>query len=111
MYNFDFLKGEELIEVFENAWVGQGNNEKNTTIALTNKRLLFLDYDKSDPRENLRVGRGVEYIRFKEVYYYIYLKDIKKVEIKDDVYNIIIQNNIIEIDDEGLYKLLIKEIK
>ena len=28
MYNFDFLKGEKLIEVFENAWVGQGNNEK-----------------------------------------------------------------------------------
>ena len=71
MYNFDFLKNEELIEIFEDVWIVQGKNEKCTTIALTNQRLLFLDYDKFDSRENLRVGRGVEYARFKEVYYSI----------------------------------------
>lgn len=48
MYNFDFLKNEELIEIFEDVWIVQGNNEKCTTIALTNQRLLFLDYDKYD---------------------------------------------------------------
>ena len=86
MYSFDFLKNEELIEIFEDVWIAQGKNEKCMTIALTNQRLLFLDYDKFDLREYLRVGRGVEYARFKEVYYSIDLKDIIKVSKNKDYY-------------------------
>ncbi len=111
MYNFDFLKGEELIEVFENIWVADGDNEKNTTVALTNKRLLFLDYDKTDPRETLRVGRGADYLRLKEVYYSINLNQIKKISKKDDYYLIDTDENNISIDNDSLFELLKKEIK
>ncbi len=41
MYDFNLINGEEVIKIFDNVWVKQGNNEKNTTIALTNQRLLF----------------------------------------------------------------------
>ncbi len=109
MYNFDFLKNEELIEIFEDVWIAQGKNEKCTTIALTNQRLLFLDYDKLDPRENLRIGRGVDYARFKEVYYSIDLKDIKKVSNKDGITIIILSDNSsIEIENDDIYKLIQK---
>ncbi len=109
MYNFDFLKNEELIEIFDDVWIAQGKNEKCTTIALTNQRLLFLDYDKLDPRENLRIGRGVDYARFKEVYYSIDLKDIKKVSNKDGITIIILSDNSsIEIENDDIYKLIQK---
>ena len=48
MYNFNFLDDEELIDVFDDTWVGQDENEKTTTIALTNQRLLFLDCDNEE---------------------------------------------------------------
>ena len=82
MYNLDFLKNEELIEIFDDVWIAQGKNEKCTTIALTNQRLLFLDYDKFDSRENLRVGRGVEYARFKEVYVFVLSDTVKFVMVE-----------------------------
>lgn len=113
MYDFDFQKNEELIEIFENAWIAQEENEKNTTIALTNQRLLFLDYNRFDPREDLRVGRGVDYIRYKEVYYSIKLDNIKNIICKNNIYTICFKDDskAINIDNEELYKLLDKEIK
>lgn len=71
MYNFGLIDGEKIIEVFDDVWICQGSNEKNTTIALTNKRLLFMDYDKYDSKEVLRIAQGLDYMRFKEVYYKI----------------------------------------
>ena len=38
------IKNEELIEVFDEVYIRQNDNEKITTIALTNKRLLFLGF-------------------------------------------------------------------
>ena len=112
MYNFNLMKNEELVEVFEDVWIAQGNNEKCTTIALTNQRLLFLDYDKFDSRENLRVGRGVEYARFKEVYYSINLKDIKKVSNKKKITIIALSDgNNLEIENENIFSLIKKEIE
>jgi len=111
MYNFNFLKKEELIEVFDDIWIVQGKNDKCTTIALTNQRLLFLDYDNLDPRENLRIGRGVDYARFKEVYYSINLDNIKNIDYKNNILKISFKDNItpIKIDNEELYKLLKEE--
>ncbi len=112
MYNFDFLKNEELIEIFEDVWIVQGKNEKCTAIALTNKRLLFLDYDKFDSRENLRVGRGVEYARFKEVYYFIDLKNIIKVSNKKGITIIDLSDGkYLEIENENIFSLIQKEIE
>ena len=112
MYNFNFLKNEELIDIFENVMITQEKNERYIDIALTNKRLLFLDYDRFDPRENLRVGQGVDYVRYKEVFYYIDLKRIKTIISNDEECTIIFNddNKAINFDDEKLYKLLKKEI-
>ena len=68
----------------------------------------FLDYDKNDPRENLRLGRGVEYLRYKEVYYSIELNSIKDIYIDKDVYVIDLGDNKILFDDEELFNLLDK---
>ena len=74
--------------------------------------MLFLDYDKYDSRENLRVGRGVEYARFKEVYYSIDLKDIKKVSNKKGITIIALSDeNNLEIENENIFSLMQKEIK
>lgn len=109
MYNFSLLKNEKVIDVFDDIWVSQNENEKMTTVALTNQRLLFLDYNNNDPRDNLRIGRGMEYIRYKEVYHSIMLQDIKDVT---DVYILNLKKGCdIKIDNKELCNLIKKQIK
>ncbi len=110
MYNFNFLENEELIEVFDDIWVGQGDNEKTTTIALTNQRLLFLDYDPEDIYDNLRIAEGIHYNRYKEIYYSIKLKDIQNID-KQETYTITLKNGTsFEIDNNDLFNLIDKEL-
>ena len=111
MYNFELLKDEETIEIFDDIYVRQGNNEKNTTIILTSQRLLFLDYLADDPNEILRIGRGVQYLRAKEVYYQAQLSDIEKI-ILDKLYKVTFNNGVsFDFENENLYNLLIKMTK
>lgn len=106
MYDFSLISGEEVLDIFDNVWVKQGNNEKNTTIALTNKRLLFLEYSKDDPNEVLRTARGLEYPRYKEVYYQIELTNISEVK-ENENYSIILNDNTyFEFDNNQLFELL-----
>lgn len=106
MYNLNLENSEKLIEIFENEYVKQGDNEKNTTIAVTDKRLLFLDYMKDDPDEVLRIARGVDYIRYKEIYYQIRLSEIEKI-LKKDLYSVLLKNgNEFEIEDDKLFNLI-----
>jgi len=108
MYDFNLINGEEVVKIFDNVWVKQGNNEKNTTIALTNKRLLFLEYSKDNPNEVLRTARGLEYPRYKEVYYKIELTNIKEVK-EDENYSITLEDNTyFEFDNIQLFELLKK---
>ena len=108
MYDFSLISGEEVLDIFDNVWVKQGDNEKNTTIALTNKRLLFLEYSKDDPNEVLRTARGLDYPRYKEVYYQIELTNISKVK-ESENYSVILDNNTsFEFDDSHLFDLLKK---
>ena len=109
MYNFNLLKNEKIIKVFEEIYVTQEENKKVTTIALTNKRLLFLDYlNENEGQEVLRIARGTNYLKIKDVYYYINLNDIKSIT-KEEYYQIILKNNqSFEFDDEELYNLLKK---
>ena len=44
MYSLELMNNEEVIRIFDEIFVKQNKNEKITTIVLTNKRLLFLDY-------------------------------------------------------------------
>ena len=106
MYNFELQKGEETISIFDDIYIKQGQNEKETTIILTNQRLLFLEYQADDPNETLRIGRGVQYLRAKEVYYEMNLKDIEKISF-NKLYQVILKNGIeFEFADQNLYKLL-----
>lgn len=107
MYNFDLINNEEVIKIFDEVFIKQGENEKITTIVLTNKRLLFLDYIiPNEGLEVLRIARGADYIKYKEIYYQIHLNDIVNI-IKDEHYQVVLKNKIaFEFNDEELYNLL-----
>lgn len=107
MYNFELMNNEEVIKIFEEIFIKQNENEKITTIVVTNKRLLFLDYIvENEGLEVLRIARGVDYPRYKEVYYQINLSDIEKI-IEGENYQMILKNDMsFEFNDEELYKLL-----
>lgn len=106
MYNFNFIDNEELIAIFDNVLVKQNENEKITTIALTNKRLLFLDYVTNDGAEALRIINKMNLVRTKEVYYQVNLEDIKILN-DSEYYCIVLKDNTeIEFNNKELYKLL-----
>lgn len=109
MYNFNLTENEEVIKIFDEVFIKQGENEKITTIVLTNLRLLFLDYiTPNEGLEVLRIARGTDYIRYKEVYYEIDLNDIANI-IKDNYYKLVLKNkNSFEFANEELYNLLQK---
>lgn len=112
MHNFNLNKDKEIIKVFDDVLIRQEGNEKVTTIALTNKRVLFLDYlIENEGLEVLRIARGMNYIKYKEVYYQINLNDIESI-IKDKFYKVILKNkNSFEFDKGELYSLLEQVIK
>ena len=106
MYNFNFVENEELIEVFDEVYIRQNDNEKITTIALTNKRLLFLDYVTNDGLETLRITNKMNLVRNKEVYYQLNLDDIELLS-ETEYYNIVLKDGIeFEFNNEELYELL-----
>ena len=106
MYNFNFIENEELIDVFDEVLVKQNDNEKITTIALTNKRLLFLDYITNDGLEALRITNKMNLVRSKEVYYMIDLDEIEKVY-EDEYFIIKLKDNkLIEFNELKLFELL-----
>lgn len=106
MYNFNFIENEKLVEIFDEVLVKQNENEKNTTIALTNKRLLFLDYITNDGLEVLRITNKMNLVRIKEVYYQIKLEDIKSVQ-EEEYYQVILKDDTeFELNNRELYELL-----
>ena len=112
MYNINLLKDEQVIAVFDDIFIKQGKNQKLTTVAITNQRLLFLDYfNETSIEETLRIAKGIDYLRQKEVYYKIELNDITEV-LEDDYYYIKLKDNsIIEFDEKELYNLIKEKIK
>ena len=105
MYNFELMGNEKLIKIFDDLLIKQNKISKFTTLILTDKRLLFLKY-VNDYRENLRIGKGVDYIKYKEVYYQINLIDIKDI-VHDKYYKVVMQDEtIFEFNNNNLYKLI-----
>jgi len=106
MNNFNLMEDEQLVEIFEEVLIKQGTNEKITTIALTNKRLLFLEYITNDGLEALRITKRISFIRYKEVYYTINLDNIELIT-EEEYYKIILKNNTsFEFNNKELYGLL-----
>lgn len=108
MYNFNLMDGEEVVSVFDEVLIRQEGRQKFVSIALTNKRMLFLDYINEGPAETLRVTRTTNYIRFKEVTHIINLNDIDSIN-KQEYYLVTLKDNIsFEFDNDELYNMLIK---
>lgn len=106
MYNFNFRDNEQLIKIFEAIFVRQNEMEKITTIALTNERLLFLDYITNDGFEVLRITKGINFIRYKDVCYEINLIDIMSI-VNDGCYKVVLKDNrMFEFNNKLLYDLL-----
>lgn len=107
MYNFELIDNEEVIKIFDEIFLKQEENEKITTIILTNKRLLFLDYlVLNEGLEVLRIAKGADYIKYKDVYYQIDLNDIVNI-ISSEYYQVILKNKMsFEFENEELYNLL-----
>lgn len=111
MYNFNFIEDEKLINIFDEILIKQEKNEKITTIALTDKRLLFLDYITNDGYEALRIAKGINFVKYKDVYYEIDLSNIKSISDKDEYYLITLKDNTsFEFNNINLYKMLKGEI-
>lgn len=106
MYNFNFMNGEKLIDIFDEVLVIQNDKEKVTTIVLTDKRMLFLDYITNDGLEVLRITKGINFTRYKEVYYEIDLNDVRGLD-HDEYYRVILNDGtLFEFNNQKLYKLL-----
>lgn len=110
MYNFELMDNEKVIKIFDEILIKQEDNQKTTTIVLTDKRLLFLDYvTPNEGSEVLRIARGANYIKYKEVYYQIDLNKIVDIT-KKEYYQVILENKMtFEFDDDELYNLLKSE--
>lgn len=108
MYKYTLLENEENLLIIDKLYVKQDDNEKYTSVILTNQRLLFFDYLVPDESaEILRTTRGLQTIRYKEIYYQIKLEDILNVDIKNDLYILKLKDNkYFEFDSEELFNLL-----
>lgn len=107
MYNIELLKKEKIIDIFDDVLIKSGEKERYTTIAITNQRILLLDYlGDTFIEETLRIAQGVSYLRMKEVYYIIDRKNIENIfeneyfilELKD--------KTILEFDNKDIYNIL-----
>ena len=111
MYNLNLSKNEKLIQIFDNILITNNNEEKTTTIAITNKRLLFLDYlNTNDVLDALRITNKLNTIRYKDIYYELNLSDIKLT--KQSNYYTISKNNepIFNFYNKEIYNLLNQEL-
>jgi hypothetical protein len=107
MYNFNFQENEELLEVFDPIYIKQGNIEKNTAVAVTTNRILFMAFVKDDPFEDMKAGRVIGQIKFKQVFFEIPLVNVEKVE-DGELYKLTMYNGMdFEFENEDLYNLLL----
>ena len=111
MYNLNLSKNEKLIQIFDNILITNDIEEKTTTIAITNKRLLFLDYLNTNVAlDALRITNKLNTIRCKDIYYELNLSDIKLT--KQSNYYTIFKNNepIFNFYNQEIYNLLKQEL-
>ena len=111
MYNLNLSKNENLIQIFDNILITNTKEEKTTTIAITNKRLLFLDYlNTNDALDALRITNKLNTIKYKDIYYQLNLSDIKLT--KQSNYYVISKNKepIFNFYNQEIYNLLKQEL-
>lgn len=108
MYNFNFIAGESLVSVFDDVMVSQNDNEKVISVAVTNKRIIFLDYVDDMLMDNLNGAHASSNIKIKQVIFSIKLSEIKEVR-ESDLYEIVLQDeSIIRFNNLDLFNSLCK---
>ena len=106
MYNFNLEKNESLISVFDEVLIKQNDNQKLVSVAISDKRILLLDYVSIEPFETLKATQASHYIKMKEVFFSKKLKEIKSLENKS-LYHLVFKDDFyFEFDNDDLYKLL-----
>ncbi len=110
MYNFNFEENEELIKIFDPIYIKEGNVEKNTAIAVTNKRILFMGFPKDDPLDDMIPGEVIGVIKFKKVFFEYLLLNVEKIE-NGELFKITMYNgSSFEFENEELYKILVNQV-
>ena len=106
MYEFDKLNNEKIILISDDSFLKVDENWKNISSIVTNKRLILLDYPSNinNYEETLRVSRGMDYVRKKEVLFNINLDEIIKMEM-DGKY-LLKDGNYFHLKDSGVKKIV-----
>jgi len=88
MYDIKLLKDENIIYIVDNAVLKKGDNPYEITVIITNKRIILLDYPPKtlNYEEDMRIGRGLDYLKKKEEIHSINIEDIKSI-IEEKKYN------------------------
>lgn len=108
MYNFNLENDETVNSIFDDVLIKQGDNQKMVTVAITNKRILFLDYQNNELLDTLKGAHASSYIKCKEVFFFKDLSSIKSVT-SQDFYQIEFDDNmVVEFDNKELFKALNK---
>ena len=114
MYDINLLKEESVISIIEEVILKKEDNPHQITVVITNKRLIFLDYPALEHNfeEDLRISRGVDYLKKKEEIYSVYLKDIKEIiEGKEyNKYNLSDSNHFYLYDEANVLKSYIENM-
>lgn len=113
MYEFVKRDNEEIIIISDDSVLMVNNAEKSISSILTNQRLLLFDIPSksNNYQEVLKVSRGVNYIKQKELILSIELNDIVDIVSEKDYDKYILNNtNFFYLRDLEI-KNKIKEIK
>lgn len=94
MTNFKLRKDEELLKIFENIEVKANDNKFILTLFLTSQRLILLnDINKELDYNVFLATRLVDIPQNLEVVFDLLIKDIKKIDYKNNINEIIFKGN------------------
>ena len=102
MYNFGLTKEESIVAIFDDVLI-KYDKEIVCSVAITNKRILFLDYLNDEFMDNLNGAHASSNIKYKEVFLYKDIKDIKSISTNKIIFK---DSSIIEIDNKDFFKAL-----
>lgn len=92
MYKFKKMKNEEIILIEDDCALIYEDNKRNISVILTNMRLILLDYLTNGYEEDLRLSRGVQYLKEKEELRSFNLNEISEI-VKGDFDKYILNNS------------------
>ncbi len=113
MYEFQKLENEEIIIISNKSILKVDNEERIISTILTNQRLLLFDDPSSinNYQETMRISRGANYIKQKEVILDVNLNDIVSI-IEEEKYDkfILTNTNYFYLKDDKIKNEIIKII-